>query len=134
MNNVKRERLRIGVTQIWLAERAGCARSYLCEIESNKRKLTLTMARKLSAVLHVPAFELLGTDAIKYAGTFFETLRALVEENYQSMTEGTEENPTDDRSAAIYFIVRDLLRDGVTIEDLKAVRQFVGLITAKCRT
>ena len=78
MNNLKKYRERAGLSQTKLSELSGCARSYISEVEMGHQKLTLKMAEKFAPHLHCTAFDLLGADAIKYTGSFTESLGALV--------------------------------------------------------
>jgi len=59
--SVRKLRFRLGVTQQWLAERAGLHQTYIAGIERGNRNVTLKSVIKLAAALQVSAASLLDT-------------------------------------------------------------------------
>lgn len=131
MNNVKKYRNLLGISQLTLAERARCARSYISSIELGQQKLTLKMATKISTVLHVSPYELLGSDAVKYEGTFYESMLSLVDGNFDMVIRQSQEKTMDDLSWEIYWIVFDILKNKMDLSDLKVIRAVVESIAKK---
>lgn len=63
LRGLGRERIRRGITQSKLAELAATPHSYVCELESGKRRAGPEIVRRLSAALaSVPVIE--GADAL----------------------------------------------------------------------
>ena len=58
--NVREIRIRVGMTQLELAERVGCAQSEISRIESGVRSVTVDRLLSLATALGVPPAELLG--------------------------------------------------------------------------
>lgn len=46
--DVRRERERRGLSQRLVADFVGCSQSYICMIESGKRKVSVSMAKRLA--------------------------------------------------------------------------------------
>ncbi len=65
--NVKEIRIRVGMTQLDLAERLGCAQSEVSRIESGERSVTVDRLFDLARVLGVSPAELLGDSERKAA-------------------------------------------------------------------
>ena len=60
---IKRERMRLGLSQEALAERADLHRTYITDIERGTRNLTLESIAKLAAALGVSIGQLFVTDS-----------------------------------------------------------------------
>lgn len=58
-SNVKKIRLKQGISQEKLASKAGLHRTYISLIERNKRNISLANVEKIAQALDVPAFILL---------------------------------------------------------------------------
>lgn len=71
MNNLKKYRLESKLSQYKLAEMlkkddgSPVGRTVISQLESGKRRLNLKTAQKLSAILHVDPYELMGEDNLK---------------------------------------------------------------------
>lgn len=131
MNKLKEYRLRRKLSQYTLADKIGCSRSYVSEVEKGNRKMTLKFARRIGEILNVDPFELLGTDAIKYTGDFEQTLRALVNSNFDLVVEHTVSKTLPDKTWYIYWIVFDILNTKFTTADLAEVKSVVGSLKRK---
>jgi len=132
MNNLKKFRMPTGISQITLAERAGCARSYISEVELGQVRLTLTMAKRFSEVLRVDPYKLLGSDAIKYKGPFNEALSALVYGHFDDMVEQVNDHSSiSDRDWDLYWVMFGLVDSKMSAEDIRAVRSVVDSIAKK---
>ncbi len=56
---IKRERKSKGINQEILAEKAEINRSYLSQIENNKRRISLDVAMRIAKALKIPLQELI---------------------------------------------------------------------------
>ena len=62
IQNLKRERGRIGISQLILAERADLSPGYIGEIESGRKFPSVENVERLAKALEIPAFRLYMSD------------------------------------------------------------------------
>lgn len=125
MNNLKEKRKAAGLSQARLAELAGCARSYVAEVELGHKKLTLKQSRLFAAHLHCDPFELMGDDVVKYDGEsladFIPTVRALVTRYFDLDLLEDEKIPAQTRLR--YWICFDLMNGDFSDDDLETIER-----------
>jgi transcriptional regulator with XRE-family HTH domain len=121
-NNLKKFRENSGESQYELAKASGCSRGYIAQIESGHQKLTLKQAEKLSRALHVSPYALLGSDAIKYEGSFGETLRSLVETNFDEIVEMRSAGKLPQRDFDLFMICKDATDGALTEADVASLK------------
>lgn len=131
LNNLKRYRERAGLSQTKLSELSGCARSYISEVEMGHQKLTLKMAEKFAPHLHCSAFDLLGADAIKYTGSFTESLGALVLGNFDEFLSAVNAGEVDEYSNDLFWMLFAILSKKFSGEDVKVLRAMAESLGAK---
>lgn len=131
LNNLKKYRERAGLSQTKLSELSGCARSYISEVEMGHQKLTLKMAEKFAPHLHCSAFDLLGADAIKYTGSFTESLGALVLGNFDEFLSAVNAGEVDEYSNDLFWMLFAILSKKFSGEDVKVLRAMTESLGAK---
>ena len=131
MNNLKKYRERAGLSQTKLSELSGCARSYISEVEMGHQKLTLKMAEKFAPHLHCTAFDLLGADAIKYTGSFTESLGALVLGNFDEFLSAIDRGEVDEYSNDLFWMLFAILSKKFSGEDVRVLRVMAESLGAK---
>lgn len=131
LNNLKKYRTERRMSQQKLADTALCDRSYISEVENGKQKLTLKMAKRMADVLGVPAFDLLGGDAIKYRGSFAESLQALVLGSVSQFTDDLLNDNLDDISFDLFWMLYPIFTKKFSPEDIKLLRNTVEALESK---
>lgn len=131
LNNLKKFRTSHGFSQQRLADQAGCNRSYISEVEHGTQRLTLKMAEKFAAVLGVPAFDLLGADAIKYHGTFAESLQALVLGSFEEVIQDCVDHKMDEYSLDLFWTLFPIFAKKFSGADVKVIRAMVESLGEK---
>lgn len=121
MSNLKKFRETIGMTQTQLAKASGCARSYISEVEAGDVRLTLNMAKRFAAVLHQDAYALLGSDAIKYDGSFHQTLVSLAQDKFDSYVEMQISKKCTQREFDEFMLVYWIALGGLTDKDVASL-------------
>lgn len=129
LNNLKKYRIEKGFSQQRLAEIAECDRSYISEVENGKQKLTLKMASKFGEAMSIPAFDILGADAIKYRGSFSESLQALVLGSFSQFIDNMDIE--DEYSYYLFMILYPIFRDKFSLNDIKILQQLVDSLGEK---
>lgn len=129
-NNLKLYRERANISQERLAELSGTSRSYISSVEQGKSRLTLKIAQRLSPLLHVDPYELLGRDAIKYSGGFHQALNSLVLSNFDNIVQGAgTDGPTNPQEYFTYMICFTITQKEISDEMLKAIFSTVHSMT-----
>ena len=94
-------------------------------------KLTLKMAEKFAPHLHCSAFDLLGADAIKYTGSFTESLGALVLGNFDEFLSAVNAGEVDEYSNDLFWMLFAILSKKFSGEDVKVLRAMAESLGAK---
>lgn len=131
LNNLKKYRTERRMSQQKLADSALCDRSYISEVENGKQKLTLKMATKFGEVLNVQPFDLLGADAIKYRGSFAESLQALVLGSFSSFMDGVMSSSIDENSNDLFWMLYPIFTKKFSNEDIKVLRSIAESLGEK---
>jgi predicted transcriptional regulator len=131
MNNLKKYRETVGMTQTDLAKAAGCARSYVSEVEGGTVRLTLNMARRFAGVLHQDAYALLGSDAIKYDGSFHQTLVSLTQDKFDSYVEMQAAHKCSQREFEEFMLVYWIAQGNLSDKDVSALRALADSLANK---
>lgn len=123
MNNLKKKREALGLSQERLSELSTVPRSYISMIESGHKKLTLKQAKLLAPHLHCDPFELMGDDVVKYDGEsladFIPTIRALVTSYFDLDLLEDEKVPAQTRLR--YWICFNLMNGDFSDDDLEMI-------------
>lgn len=125
LNNLKKYRQARGFSQQRLADKADCARSYISEVENGSQRLTLKMATRFGEILNVAPFDLLGADAIKYRGSFAESLQALVLGSFEQFVQDTVDHNVDDYSCDLFWMLFPIFNKKFSEADIKVLRAMV---------
>lgn len=112
-------------------KKIGVVRSFISGIELGKKKLTINLAQKLSPILKVSPHELLGEDAIKYKGTFYESTNALLDANFDTMVKKAMVDEEPDEQLLIFWIIYEVVKRKISHDDLKAIHSVVDSIAKK---
>jgi len=127
MNNLKKKRTGLRIPQERLSELSGVPRSYISMIESGHKPLTLKQAELLAPHLHCNAFELMGSDVIKYEGSnlddFVSTLKSLTTGYFDMDLLEDERIPAQIKLR--YWICFDLANSSFSDDDLDMVYRLV---------
>jgi len=119
MNNLKSKREAIGMSQVDLAKKASCSRSFLSACEHGDKKMTLKMAVRLSAILHCEPGDLLGGDSIRYGDLpITDQLKAVLasqESNYYGYEKPSTMAP---REKDIFMIVNHISGQKLTDDEI----------------
>jgi len=132
MNNLKKFRETIGMTQTELAKASGCARSYISEVESGDVRLTLKMARRFAEALHQDPYALLGSDAIKYDGSFRQTLVSLVQDKFDAYVEMQVSHKCTQREFEEFMLCYWIAVGGLSDKDVASLEALANSL-AKAR-
>jgi transcriptional regulator with XRE-family HTH domain len=131
MNNLKKYRESLGISQTALANRTGCARSYISEVESGQVRLTLKMARRFADALHQDPFALLGSDAIKYDGSFRQTMMSLTQDKFDAYVEMQITNKCTRREFEEFMLCYWLFQGGLSDKDVSALEGLASALAMK---
>lgn len=131
LNNLKKYRTERRMSQQKLADQAGCNRSYISEVENGEQKLTLKMATKFGEVMNVAPFDLLGADAIKYRGSFAESLQALVLGSMSQFCENLTNGEIDDISFNLFWMLYPIFEKKYSNDDIAVIRSVVESLGGK---
>lgn len=122
MNNLKKYRENAGLSQLELSKLTGCARSYICEVESGDQKMSLKMAERMSAVLHQSARAILGGDVMKYSGGFPDALKGLVDDSYDEVIDMQSAKKISPRDFNLFMICFWSTGESLTDDDVEALK------------
>lgn len=131
MNNLKKYRENAGMTQTDLAKASKCARSYISEVEGGDVRLTLNMARRFADVLHQDAYALLGSDAIKYDGSFHQTLVSLTQDKFDSYVEMRLGHKCSQREFEEFMLVYWVAQGNLSDKDVSALEALADSLANK---
>ena len=141
MNNLKKYRLALGLSQYQLAERTGILRTTLNRIETGALPMTMKMANRLSPFFSCTPDELIGEDRIRahvltgdkgYTPSFNEAFNGFVSsfaEEYSDAVGGDKPNDAfkDGQSAKLYELARGLT--ALSYDDVKKVLEYVNVLS-----
>lgn len=120
MNNLRKFREKVGITQDELAKLSGCARSYIGEVETGKQKMTLKLANRIAPFLHCSVADVLGGDAIKYNQSFSDTCKAVINEYFGFYASNDEDSLSDD-DRVLYEMLQCLFDGSLTKDQIKTI-------------
>jgi len=122
MNNLKKYRENAGLSQSELSKLTGCARSYICEVESGDQKMSLKLAERMSKALHQPARAILGGDVMKYSGGFPDALKGLVQDSFDEVIEMQASQKISARDFDLFMICYWSVGEQLTDDDVEALK------------